>query len=76
MNENSLKDDHSIQHLIMQDLEYLTMIDDCAFCGLEELKVWAKFFIESGNVYIETKRKVDPYIAFLRYPCVVVWRAN
>jgi hypothetical protein len=33
-------------------------------------------FIESGNVYIETKRNVDPYIAFLMHPCVVVWREN
>ena len=32
--------------------------------------------IESGNVYIETKRNVDPYIAFLMHPCVVVWREN
>jgi hypothetical protein len=35
-----------------------------------------KLFIESGNVYIETKRNVDPYIAFLMHPCVVVWREN
>uniref|UniRef100_A0A914DV47 LRRCT domain-containing protein n=1 Tax=Acrobeloides nanus TaxID=290746 RepID=A0A914DV47_9BILA len=39
MTENSLSNDHSIQHLIMQNLEYLTMIDNCAFCGLQELKV-------------------------------------
>ena len=35
-----------------------------------------ELFIESGNVYIETKRNVDPYIAFLMHPCVVVWREN
>ena len=42
--------------------------------------VWSKkfflatteLFIESGSVYIETKRNVDPYIAFLMHPCVVV----
>ena len=28
--------------------------------------------IESGNVYIKTKRNVDPYIAFLMHPCVVI----
>jgi hypothetical protein len=27
-------------------------------------------------VYIETKRNVDPYVAFLMHPCVVVWREN
>jgi hypothetical protein len=31
-----------------------------------------ELFIESGNVYIETKRNVDPYIAFLMHPCVIV----
>ena len=35
-----------------------------------------ELFIESGNVYIETKRNVDPYIAFLMHPCVVVWRED
>uniref|UniRef100_A0A914DEA8 LRRCT domain-containing protein n=1 Tax=Acrobeloides nanus TaxID=290746 RepID=A0A914DEA8_9BILA len=39
MTDNSLNNDHSIQHLIMQDLEYLTMIDNCAFCGLQKLKI-------------------------------------
>jgi hypothetical protein len=39
MTDNSLNNDHSIQHLIMKNLEYLTMIDNCAFCGLKELKV-------------------------------------
>ena len=29
-----------------------------------------ELFIESGNVYIETKRNVDPYIAFL---CIPAW---
>ena len=32
-----------------------------------------ELFIESGG-YIETKRNVDPDIAFLMHPCVVVWR--
>jgi hypothetical protein len=51
--------------------------------NLNRPKVWSKFFwattklfIESDNVYIETKRNVDPYIAFLMHPCVVVWWAN
>ena len=35
-----------------------------------------ELFIESDNVYIETKRNVDPYIAFLVHPCVVVWQKN
>jgi hypothetical protein len=29
-----------------------------------------ELFIESGNVYIETKRNVDRYIAFL---CIPAW---
>jgi hypothetical protein len=33
-----------------------------------------ELFIESGNVYIETKRNMD--IAFLMHPCVVVSREN
>jgi hypothetical protein len=35
-----------------------------------------ELFIESGNVDIETKRNMDPYIAFLINPCVVVWQEN
>jgi len=44
--------------------------NDIAFLATTEL------FIESGNVYIETKRNMNPYIAFLMHPCVVVWREN
>jgi hypothetical protein len=35
-----------------------------------------ELFIESGNVYTETKRNVDFYIAFLMHPCVVVGKSG
>uniref|UniRef100_A0A914C3C7 Uncharacterized protein n=1 Tax=Acrobeloides nanus TaxID=290746 RepID=A0A914C3C7_9BILA len=35
----SLSNDHLVETLIMRDLEYLYAIDDCAFCGLQNLKV-------------------------------------
>jgi len=38
-NTKSLSNDHLVETLIMRDLEYLYAIDDCAFCGLQNLKV-------------------------------------
>jgi hypothetical protein len=35
-----------------------------------------ELLIESVNVYIETKRNVDPYISFLMHPYLVVWRES
>jgi hypothetical protein len=43
---------------------------------VETFLATTKLLIESGNMCIETKRNVNPYIAFLLHPCVVVWREN
>uniref|UniRef100_A0A914DYN4 LRRCT domain-containing protein n=1 Tax=Acrobeloides nanus TaxID=290746 RepID=A0A914DYN4_9BILA len=65
MTDNSLNNDHSIQHLIMQDLEYLTMIDNCAFCGLKELKIidfsdCKHLFSINDNAFGSTSKQTPP----------------
>lgn len=43
----SLSNDHLVETLIMRDLEYLYAIDDCAFCGLKNLKVQLQIFYKN-----------------------------